>query len=291
MTEQTQPSVSASPVISQNSMALHRQPLTEYVQLSVDDKRQALIEWKLQYEGVELELPSEGEPRLKWLFDQAESSTERALRVKAFETYLDSLRTHSGFELPEVKTLVQERRRVLIDAVNSPTEQSLHDLLDKPGFERFKLQGQHDTQIINRQNLALYGAEQCYPSALLYNLFNDPPEFLQRIEASVLMPSAITNTSITGSKPKAREQLFINWLIECARCEPEGWLTMERVNERNNLLSKKAKVFQPKKKTQADSENVRALLTDLRRYPEYTEAIQTRPRRGNAWRLKNWKDQ
>lgn len=265
-------------------MALHHRPLTEFSQMSVDDKRQALIEWKLQYYGLDLELNHDNKLVPKWWFYKTDKPEHRAQKVRDYEVYMDSLRGAAGFERPEVKTLVQERRRALIEAVTYPTQQSLQDLLHNPGVERFKPTTTTDPVANNTRTLELFGAAQYYPGALLYNLLNDPPDFLKRDKSSTEQ-TVKGNTALSKLTP--REQIFIHWLKDAAETTPDGWLTLEAINERNNLLSAQKKVFKPRINSQVTSNPVRQLVAQLRKRPEYTKAIEPRLKIGNAWRFTN----
>lgn len=256
-------------------MNLHLRPVSEFGQWPVEEKRQALIEWKLSQSSVP-DLDSHQE--LLWDFHPNYSPEARMAVVKRYEAVIDQWRDWLNFERPEMKVLVSERINALHEAILANSTLSLNDILSKPGFERFKLTDpQAKTLEINTQTFKLHSLEVTYPNVLLYELFNYPPSFLQREEINVIHTSTESSIALKG-----REQLFVNWLTDSAKNCPDGWLTLERFNELRANVNRHKKGIRD-----VTSTYVRQLLLGLRKYPEYRNSIEN-AERGNAWRLTNW---
>lgn len=269
-----------------HAMQLHQKPIREFAEMSVDDQRQALIEWKLKYTPTSIIWPEQGHPELQWQFPVGQSTEERAQKVRQYEDYIDSLRGHSGFEMPEVQQLVRERRKALIEAVHRASERTLDEILSVPGFERYTRSKEHSSSLEkNLRTFILLGATRCYPAALLYDLFNDPPAFLQRT-----VPDSVQAPRTSQYEPllSEREKIFIAWLEDAAKHARSGWLTLAMINHRNAQLSPALKVFKPRRYKAVDASNIRALLSGLRKYSGLDTAIESG---GKMWRFKDWKNQ
>lgn len=262
------------------NMNLHWRPLAEFVQWSVAEKRQALIEWQLQFEPVCLD----EQQLLLWSFTAEQSASVRASAVQRYEAHIDQWRDRPALEWPEMKTLVSERKQALQEALLRLSPLSLHELLSQPGCERFTLLStQVSTAQHNAQTFKIQQLQAWYPKALLYHLFNQPPAYLQRTETLISLDK-IPETLI----PAERERLFATWLTDSAQSQPDGWLTLERVNDLNNFLKPATKVFRPKNRLPVTAGTVKPLVKLLQQYPQYRNRIEARPRQGKAWRWTDW---
>lgn len=263
-------------------MNLHLRPISEFIHFSIEEKRQAFIEWKLS-QSLFPDLDTNQEALL-WDFNPEHTPQDRMAVVKRYEAVIDRWRDWPSLEQREMKALIAERIHALQEAMLAKSTLSLNDILNKPGFERFKLTDpQAKTLERNKQTFQLYGLEVTYPNALLYELFNHPPAFLQRKE-KVEMSEALN----TDLQLKPREQAFVNWLKDSAKSHPKGWLTIERVNELNKSPIAREKVFKPKKNSHVVANTVKPLIKNLRQSSEFKDRIESRPRQGNAWRLTDW---
>jgi hypothetical protein len=205
--------------------------------------------------------------------------------VRHYEDFIDSLRGHPGLASEEVQKLVQERRRALQEAISSGSNRTLTDILGPAGFERFTSSPANESSAeVNQRTFQRLKASSSFPVALLYHLFNDPPDFLKRS-----LPLLQENLPpLPDSTLNAREQTFIHWLEDSARNAPEGWLTLETINRLNNVMSQSNKLFHPGKGQSVSPESIRYLLSKIRKHTKYATAIETRPRIGKAWRLNRW---
>lgn len=268
-----------------DAMQLHRKPVRELTGMSVDEQRQALIEWHLQYAPISILSNEQGDPRLQWHFSIEEDVESRAQKVRRYEDFIDSLKGHPGFEMKEVKELVRERRNALTEAVYRASECTLDRILSAPGFERYE-RSKENALVLERNTYTfeLLGAVRCYPVVLLYDLFNDPPTFLQRV-----LPDRIQKTQTSQFEPllSERERTFIAWLEDAVKYAPDGWLTLAEINHRNALLAPAAKVFKLRQYKQVDSGNVRGLLGALRKHALWSHAIESG---GKMWRLRDWEN-
>lgn len=271
----------------QLGMRLHQKPLTDFMVRTVEEKRQALIEWWLDFCPFS-PIFIEGD-QYTWPFSPKTSVEKRAKIVLQYEAYLDSLRGDFGLGQKDMQELVQERRNALQEAIACSSCRSLADILGPPGFERYKSSALNEPTLErNRKNYEQLEKERSFPVILLYSLFNNPPAVLQRSATHSRQDDFLTDKATSSLSP--REQTFLHWLEDSARNADEGWLTIDRINHLNKAMSSQRRVFQPRNYQRVESESVRALLAKVRKHPDYAEAIETASGRGKAWRLKSWQD-
>lgn len=247
---------------NKQNAALYQLSVQELLQLPVSTRKQALIEWRSAC------YPVGQEP---YQFTKQQSEEEKRSVIERYEIYLDGLKDHPGFEVPEIKVLITERRQRLADAVSALSPQTLGNILTEPDFKRFSPASNASVSELNAFEGKRVGMQRTYPAAVLYSLFHEPHPFLTT-------PSAIEEVKSKSISLTKQQQRFVAWLEDCVG----QWLTFEQICVRNSTPQKiQDRVFMTDYLT---ANTVKQLILKLRRHPDYHRRIETRPG-GLAWRL------
>lgn len=274
---------------------LYEKSISELLQMSVNERWQAVIEWafepELRHGYIRIDSVYDEATRSfyyqwwKYPFTKGQSSEAQEKALQKYKSqaigYSSPLLSEqdgpSRNRLKKHNDWIDKTRKKLEAAVKHTSQNRLFEILNEPGNRYDSL----SVRILLLQNFLL-------DEPAFFSDFSDINNLPDPLQPTALPEERDSATILSRSTLTDREQLFICWLEESAKYAEDGWLTLESINQRNNVLSPKKKVFKPRKYKRVDSGNIRQILNQMRKYPAYHDAIETMPQDGKAWRLKDW---